>query len=382
MMFMVNHLRHPGEPAAVAWAAGAAASAVGLALLMLRSQLPPWPAVVAHNMMIQIAYGAILWGALRFDRRRAPIWVVFAGAGLWFLASLFPAFAESFDLRVTAASVSAIVHMLVFARVIHVGGRSEPLPSRLPLVMVLSGMAGVHGARIAFSLIRPLATYETGRGTWLGGLGVVMLSCVILAFLLSMLLIRERAEHRHRRSAQIDSLTGVFNRRAFLDEAGRRAAAAGERAWVLLFDLDRFKQINDTWGHAAGDRVLAAFADLVVMRCGGDDVFGRYGGEEFVLLLTDADQETAQAVAEAIRRDFAALDLRHRDQRIPATVSIGIAGGGGDVETMIGFADVGLYTAKRAGRDRVAVHRPSVAIGEAVRPVLVVGSGRVGPRGA
>ena len=172
-------------------------------------------------------------------------------------------------------------------------------------------------------------------------------------------LIRERHESELRRDAETDPLTGVLNRRGFLDSAERQLArlrGARRHAGLLLFDLDHFKAVNDRFGHNAGDRVLAGFAALALRAIRTNDLFGRIGGEEFAALLEGVDMATATVIAERIRVDFAALGLKHEGVVIPATVSAGVAvgeGNGLDLAALLAEADRALYDAKRAGRDRV-----------------------------
>jgi diguanylate cyclase (GGDEF)-like protein/PAS domain S-box-containing protein len=159
-----------------------------------------------------------------------------------------------------------------------------------------------------------------------------------------------------------DPLTGLFNHR-YMEEALerdlRRAERNGECVTVLMFDIDHFKQFNDTFGHQAGDTVLRALADLLSRQTRGQDVACRYGGEEFVVLLAGASIDDGCRVAEVLRQELKQLTVQHAGQvlgRISA--SIGIAaypGHGGTAEELLRAADQALYRAKAQGRDRVVV---------------------------
>ena len=166
-----------------------------------------------------------------------------------------------------------------------------------------------------------------------------------------------RDRDRARRLADIDALTGLYNRRAWteraiaLDEAMRRAA---KPLSLLFLDLDHFKELNDRLGHEAGDTVLRALAAVMVDEVREQDVIGRYGGEEFVIVLPGADRAHALHVGERIRRslqDRAASDSVHAAQ----TVSIGAAtlNLGENLTALVKRADEAMYTAKAAGRNRV-----------------------------
>lgn len=158
-----------------------------------------------------------------------------------------------------------------------------------------------------------------------------------------------------------DALTRLLNRR-FLPAVLTREMALARRSGVpfavLLLDLDRFKKINDTYGHTAGDLVLQQAADLVTGSVRAGDFVFRYGGEEMLVVLVEVGREQALQVAESIRQKFAAEPLRVGDgQTTQVTTSVGIAtyNGHPDYETMLKDADGALYEAKEAGRNRCVV---------------------------
>ena len=160
--------------------------------------------------------------------------------------------------------------------------------------------------------------------------------------------------------ASLDGLTGVLNRRALEDRLHEAHAQARRRfnpLSVALLDLDRFKQINDTHGHQAGDRVLQEIAARVKDVTREYDSVGRYGGEEFMVILTDASSDAAQVAAERIRRKVADAPVEFDGRWIPVTTSIGLATSlepdEGQVQALIALADAGLYEAKRKGRNRI-----------------------------
>ncbi|XZE32365.1 diguanylate cyclase [Pirellulaceae bacterium SH501] len=159
-----------------------------------------------------------------------------------------------------------------------------------------------------------------------------------------------------------DALTQLYNRRFFLDSLDREwhQAQRGIQSFaLLLLDLDRFKSINDQFGHLAGDRVLCEFARRAksVLRAG--EILARYGGEEFALLCVPADEEQAAAVGERIRSAVAESPILFESIEIPVTVSIGVACYHAldtcDATTLIQQADEQLYRAKENGRDQVCV---------------------------
>jgi diguanylate cyclase (GGDEF)-like protein len=159
----------------------------------------------------------------------------------------------------------------------------------------------------------------------------------------------------------LDPLTGIANRRAFLQEAaviGKRHAASPKPAAVLLIDLDHFKSINDRFGHAVGDRVLEVFAETAQNTLRSTDLVGRMGGEEFAAVLCEAPHERASAIAERLRLAFAQACQEVDGYPVGATLSVGMVHCQApliDVTGLLAQADQALYFAKERGRNRVEV---------------------------
>jgi diguanylate cyclase (GGDEF)-like protein len=164
-----------------------------------------------------------------------------------------------------------------------------------------------------------------------------------------------------RKRAEIDPLTGVYNRRAFdamIDKLFVRALETRQQISVLFLDLDLFKQINDKHGHATGDECLRSVCDATRRELAAGDILARYGGEEFVVVLPGQTPDQARQVAERIRASVAQLRVDSEKGVIKMTISIGLAGRGAeeeDPQAMIGRADKALYVAKRNGRNQVQV---------------------------
>jgi diguanylate cyclase (GGDEF)-like protein len=169
--------------------------------------------------------------------------------------------------------------------------------------------------------------------------------------------------------ARTDDLTRMRNRRAFY-ELGEFALSQtwryGHPCSVVMMDIDHFKRINDTWGHAAGDRVLLAVADVVRGAVRTSDVAGRLGGEEFAIVLPETSADDAAVLAERLRQGMMAVRVRHEAADIGFTASFGVAesrGEGMSLDKLLGQADAALYEAKEQGRNRVVSRRSDVGAG-------------------
>ncbi len=178
--------------------------------------------------------------------------------------------------------------------------------------------------------------------------------------------------------SQRDALTGLFNRRhamELLRREERRALRGDTPLGVMLLDVDHFKQVNDRWGHDAGDEVLRRLATVLQDSFREEDIVCRYGGEEFLVALPMADCKATRAKAEALRaRVEAELRVPWHGGVIPVTISVGVAcypDGDVPLQAVITRADEALYAAKHAGRNRVCTHgEPVSGDGEAMQAVL------------
>lgn len=174
---------------------------------------------------------------------------------------------------------------------------------------------------------------------------------------------RQQSAQELRRALTADHLTGVLNRRCFLERATRemaRQAEKGAASCVAMLDVDHFKTVNDRYGHAAGDAVLAGIAEVVRNTVRDADLIGRLGGEEFAIFMPASDAGDAMQAAEALRAGVAALRLTHEGQVLEVTVSIGLSvDGGADLKRLMAEADAALYVAKRSGRNRISRAAPA-----------------------
>jgi diguanylate cyclase (GGDEF)-like protein len=189
---------------------------------------------------------------------------------------------------------------------------------------------------------------------------------IVLIWMTAVIAIRhleigDQQLERLEREAVRDPLTELFNRRhvfTVVENELRRYHRYGERCAVILIDADHFKRINDEYGHPAGDVALRQIAEVCRRSIRDSDIAGRFGGEEFIVVLPHADARAAAVVAERIRATMAAEDVVWQDRRIRVTLSLSVAEVGPDtdsLDTLLKAADQALYAAKSEGRNRVHV---------------------------
>jgi diguanylate cyclase (GGDEF)-like protein len=180
----------------------------------------------------------------------------------------------------------------------------------------------------------------------------------------TVIALQER-EYRFRYLATHDSLTGAMNRASFMERAIRELRSAfstGGTCGMVMMDIDHFKKFNDTWGHLAGDEALRMVVRVISSILRKNDFMGRYGGEEFVFFFSDADMKTSVAIAERVRETIAVNPIMLENGPVPITASFGVAvtssayhepPGNELVDRLINSADMAMYQAKKAGRNRV-----------------------------
>lgn len=178
---------------------------------------------------------------------------------------------------------------------------------------------------------------------------------------------QKKLENSLREMATTDGLTGVFNRRHYLslsEKDCRRVRRYGFPLSLIMFDIDHFKKVNDTYGHAAGDQVLIETCNIAQQQLRDSDILGRIGGEEFAITLVECDQDQALRVAERLRKAFAKGGVESSCGEVRFTVSLGVAqvAPGEDLASLMRRADAALYEAKETGRNRVCLAKPPESI--------------------
>lgn len=216
-------------------------------------------------------------------------------------------------------------------------------------------------------LLQRATKFETTTGDRLIDLGGAIVAVSIAIWYSDRLKSRsltqlEETRARLNHYATIDPLTNAFNRRHFLELSERkikRTYTSSGQASFLLFDIDHFKKINDEHGHIVGDQVLQGIAHTCMMNLRTDDILGRFGGEEFVILLPDTKLEDAINIAERLRLLIAETPIETEIGQIKTTISIGVAikekTTSMSIDQLLSRADRAMYRAKQAGRNRVII---------------------------
>lgn len=321
--------------------------------------LPPTLVALTGNALLLVGVTLFLLGSeqlygLPSSGRR---WAAVIAVVLLALAFFMHAYPD-YRIRVLVFSGTLAAIVAEHARLLGRHGSQDFAPRFT--AMVLWGQAAVLVCRAVSTLWLDQADTQRFAQSFVQTLYIAAFSFSVLLVSIGVLLMageRVRAEFEH--LATHDSLTGAHTRRAVLaacaDELARWSRY-GKPFSLLILDIDHFKRINDTHGHLAGDQVLTHFVRLAHSHLRSADRLGRYGGEEFVVLLPETASADAQAVAERMR---AALDATPEAAGLPhCTVSIGVTTaqpGDKSVDTLIARADAALYEAKAQGRNQVRV---------------------------
>jgi len=312
----------------------------------------PLPREIPEAMTL-LACG-VGWSGIRLfhGRELRPLAAV-AGAIAWPVFCAMPGVSEGGNARVTLAALLVAAYTFLIACEL----RRERRKSRA------SRAAGVivpclHAAIFLLPLLMQRAIPAETAPQWVT---VFVLETIIYAVgtaFIVLLLVKDHHLYVYRRAATTDHLTGLPNRRAFLQGASElcaRQARKREPVTLMMFDLDHFKSINDRFGHATGDEALKVFAGVLNTGMRADDIIGRLGGEEFAVIVPGTI-DIAEKIGERIRSGFEQAGQVIDGHLVRGTVSIGAAACHApvtDLDALIDRADQALYDAKRRGRNRM-----------------------------
>lgn len=349
----------PSRDALWAWASALLAFCLCNLLFALQGQTASSLPLVGGNLLASASLALMQLALWRFQMRR--------GLGLWALLPLALVPLAGLLFMGQARLLLGLFTLLFLAQIgVILGALVDPRQhhhgrGRYILLITLGTIELMLLARLV-AVVVGWEQVSTGveLDQWQALLFISALIAVTSVTLGFVYMTMERAEQRNFELAMKDTLTGLSNRRAIGDQlhaAVARAQRQGQLLSVLMMDIDHFKRINDSFGHQAGDRVLHGIAQTLQSRLRAQDQIGRFGGEEFLVVLPDTGLEGALTLAEDLRAAVEATPTEWGVHRIPATISIGVRGGaitGADTaDGLVGAADAAMYRAKAAGRNRV-----------------------------
>jgi diguanylate cyclase (GGDEF)-like protein len=374
-LLLLSWLQHRRIVALAWWGCGFIIASIATAIIVVaRGTIPDFWSIVVGNALLASAYGILWGGARKFNGKKASIVLTLAGVPIWLAACSIPPIYARIEARASVMAAIAVFYTLLALFELW---RSRGDGSwRWPIMLVLLAHAATIPVRIplAAAWFRPPDPSDVDLLTFM--IFETAFVCICAAYLFGGLA-KDQIAARYRRASLTDSLTQVPNRRSFFATAERlltRAHFTRRPVALLMFDLDRFKSINDRYGHQTGDDVLVAFCRLSTSMLRPTDLFARMGGEEFACLLPDAEQKDALWLAERLRTAFEGISHITGGQPLTATVSIGIAVSDGadvDLGALLKQADQALYRAKERGRNRVEISaRPDEPPSTSRRSVL------------
>ena len=322
-----------------------------------RGLIPDLLSIAAANGLLALAWSLQFAAIIEFRHRRVPHWLLWAPTAGIFI--LFLALTGNPRAQLAAGSwLYGAANVLVAAAVLrgrprHIFRARWLLASCYLIAAVTLIVRGIGSwaGQEAFAAAMAHTAYD-------GLLYLGIYALIVAGSLAFLLMHKERSDEESSRLATTDPLTGVFNRRTFIELAEQelaRTRRAGTPLALMMLDLDHFKRVNDTYGHLTGDEVLVSFTRLIRDCVRRGDLIVRYGGEEFCVLLPGTPLSAATALAERIRATTASSALTAKPFKV--TVSIGLTAFTGDAVTALGDllarADEALYRAKGEGRNCV-----------------------------
>lgn len=354
----------PGIPGLRPWAIGNLLTGTGIFLFLGRLALPAFFAIVTANVLIIAGFFVTYAGLRKYNGKETQS--IFPSLSVIALFSLLFVYFTYADRSIFARSVifcsfAAGINFLI-AYEASLGFRSRSLVRwSFAVLMFLNGM---------YSLLRLYFLVRLPAGADLiqeiNYIRASVLEVTVYLYVISIayiLMLAQYLSDKNKSLAERDPLTGVFNRRIFsvMAETERNRAIRGQNAFSLLsLDIDNFKGINDSVGHAAGDAALKGLAECLKSLLRSSDIIGRIGGDEFIILLPDTDVKEASLVAGKIRMSIEDLKIVFEGKPIPLRLSIGISWNekrDKAVEEIFREADIALYEAKRCGRNRFEIYR-------------------------
>ena len=357
VMLLLAWWQHRDVPALALWGLGNFVDTSGIFCLMVGPVLQRPALIMLADALVALGPGLIWKAARSLDGKPAPWSIAVLGGVVIGLASASPTTRSAINTLCFASSAALSVCRGLLPMVRQSRTAQSPLAAHHP---DRAGRGRFVG-RERYAYLRGAIDQNTVP-TVLSLPGLIHFESLLFllgtaVFLLAF--VKEREETASRIAASTDPLTGIANRGGFMLRAERvveRCRRDGAPVSVLMFDLDRFKEINDTFGHAVGDTVLLKFCEVASGALRANDVFGRIGGEEFAVVFPGSGIEAGWARADRIRMSFMEACRKVGEFQVDATVSGGVATSAAPrrrLDTLLASADVALYNAKTEGRNRI-----------------------------
>jgi diguanylate cyclase (GGDEF)-like protein len=354
-LFLILAWLQQRDMRALAW--WGAAYLIGASSLALWAAPQPWfplPQEIPFALIF-VACGMI-WNGVRLfrGRRLLPIGA-FAGAAVWLVLCQLPGFAAGSPQR-AVLSVLVVATYTFFIAFELSRERRKSLYSRTAAVIVPSLHAAIFLMPLAIRALMP----DVIAARWVTVFALETVIYAVGTAFIVLLMVKDHSVGIYRTAASTDYLTGLLNRRAFLENAlalCARQAARNKPVTLMMFDLDHFKSINDRFGHAVGDEALRVFAETIRKSMRASDIIGRLGGEEFAAIVAEPTA-LATPIAERVRANFESAGKVIAGHTMGATVSIGAATATDvvtNIDALVACADAALYRAKGEGRNRLRV---------------------------
>jgi diguanylate cyclase (GGDEF)-like protein len=328
------------------------------------------PAILTY-ILFSLGFSVIWAAGYQFRQHRLPRGRVAAGSLAGILLMVVPMLAGYDGLAFIFEN--AVIALLLFATAREYWLSRAEAPAPLHGIAALYALTGITFVLCAAVLIAD-GKLVLGKApdNWAENLSIAICIAGMTGIgALSLALHQWRQAALHRTDAMTDPLTGLMNRRALFELYGTRLFTPVMA--TVIFDIDRFKTVNDEHGHAAGDGMLKLFASELTANLRGSDIVARLGGEEFALVLDNVMPGRAEQIADRIRETFSARELAFDGKMLKCTVSAGIAFGSGegmDFDGVLHAADRALYSAKRNGRNRVESAEYLHAVPSEPTPIL------------
>jgi len=365
LLGLLGSLLRAGKPGIAEWFASNLVVVVALPMILLRGAIPDSLSVVAANILLALGGAAYYAGCARFLGRRAHWPILLTGVAMVGVAVIYWRYAiDSIPMRVFSTTLfsAAFCTALAWMLLRHLPAGRPTYPYRVTAAIALT-FGACQLARGLYFLTLDTASSPTMFATSVSVLLLVVAAAIMPILSMSaMLMVHDALLADARDAANRDFLTGALSRQGFEALARRhidRLQLQRRPLSLLILDLDHFKRINDTHGHAAGDAVLRAFVQMARAQSRPTDVLGRIGGEEFAMLLPDTDCDSAMQLADRLRKGADAQTVTIGAQVCRYSLSGGVAAcqAGESFDRLSARADHALYDAKHQGRNRICAAR-------------------------